>query len=413
VEGCVVKKVGLEGLRTGGGAQKAFKNIVFRGNYIERVAGDGIVLAQTSKGSVVESNIIKDASASPETTTGCYAAAWAYYADNCVFRYNEAYGTLYGYHDGEAWDFDNQCNYSVYEYNYSHHNQGGAMLFMGSQYDNVFRFNISANDGGGTKYMGTVLGDDVKTDSKSYTDYDGQSIIHYQGQTSSNNTVPLIYNNTFYVGPGLSTALFGYVNQYGLVSKHVRFFNNIVLKAGEGLVRLSYMHYQGGSYTPHEANFSNYASGGFKNNIFWGYDTSPATGDYAKFRYNGSNFSAATFDGSMLGGTNNNKWQNPALKIQEIGGPLQLRPQRDDVFPGGDYADPAALAAFTGVSRLRQRASLFSPVSSSTVTGGLAVPKGTSSAGGAWNNGPALTADFFGHSLSDSALPIGAANAAY
>jgi hypothetical protein len=410
LEGNIVRKVGLEGLRTkseGNTSTTAspFTNVVIRGNYIEYIAGDGIVLSDVQSGGLVESNIIKDSCAAPNLGTANYAGVWAWYArTDCLFQYNECYGTVYGYQDGEAWDIDNNCQNVVYQYNYSHHNAGGVILFMNSGVSgSVFRYNISANDGGSTRYMVNVAepGIEVDTSANSYTAWTGgQTLFHYTPTgTSASALIPLIYNNTFYVGDGITCGVFG-SNSSNPLNKYVRFYNNILLKVGDGTVYFSYGHSGGGN----QGYIVNPA--GFKKNLLWAYETDPAVGDQSKF----NNGSGDTVD--ALCTTYDNKWQNPNLKIQDSANVQALRNQRGDVFPETSYGDPAALADFTGKERLRSRAGFFSPAAGSSPAGGMEVPIGPVSLDGAWNDRD-FTVDFFGNTINKSAPPIGAAAASY
>ncbi|MDR1251353.1 MAG: hypothetical protein LBK62_04210 [Treponema sp.] len=410
LEGNIVRKVGLEGLRTkseGNSSTTAspFKNVVIRGNYIEYIAGDGIVLSDVQSGGLVESNIIKDSCAAPNLGTANYAGVWAWYArTDCLFQYNECYGTVYGYQDGEAWDIDNNCQNVVYQYNYSHHNAGGVILFMNSGVSgSVFRYNISANDGGSTRYMANVT-NGVDPTANSYTAWSGgQTLFHYTPtNTSANALIPLIYNNTFYMGDGVTCGVFGH-NATTAVNKYVRFYNNILLKVGAGTVYLSYGH--SGSGNPGRI----FNPAGFKKNLLWGYETDQNTGDQSKF----SNGDGATI-AELCSPTYENIWQNPGLKIQDPANVTALRTQRDDGFPESSYTDPEALAAFTGKERLRSRAGIFSPAAATSpvINAGMEIPIGASSLDGAWNNRD-FTGDFFDRAVNKASPPIGAASAPY
>jgi hypothetical protein len=416
-EGNIVKKVGLEGVRTSANSNS---NVYIRGNYIEAIAGDGIVLSSTlaTGDALVENNIIKDSCAAPNTGTANYAACWAYIVKGggtlgaAIFQYNEAYGTLYGYLDGEAWDIDNSCDKVIYQYNYSHHNAGGTILFMSGITDGVFRYNISANDGGGSRYMATVADGTgalpVDTNADSYKRWSaGQTLFHYVNTTTSAvRGIPLIYNNTFYIGDGITCGIFGH-NDYSAITRYVRFYNNIVLKAGTGTV---YLVYGSGGETNYAGSI--YNDVGFANNIIWGYGTDPSVGDYTKFN-NGTGTSPQTLFGKY-----SNKWKNPNLRIQrDAANVTALREQRDSALPPEAYTDPAALAEFTSKERLRSRASLFTPVTASAVSGGRRIPAGgnTSDTDGAWS-GDEITEDMFGakwSATSSSGRPIGAAARAY
>ena len=413
VEGNIVKKVGLEGLRNGG---SVYGNFVMRGNYIELTFGDGIVMCRNAqstgdyaafarpdnKSGLVENNILKDTCAAPNHLDANYAACWSYFGKELTFQYNEAYGTLYGYQDGEAWDADEGCEKVIYQYNYSHHNAGGAYLSMiNQQRDCIFRYNISANDGAGTPYMDTIKDGpgavSIDTSARSYTDFpNGQSIFH-DWKTSGGNAVPLIYNNTFYIGDGITTGLYGHrQNAMG----YTRFFNNIIIKAGRGTVTLAYR------YNTNDQTLINPLTG-FKNNLLWAYDTDPAVPAMNKFT-NNSGVSIA----ALCAAPYNNKFQNPKLQIQDSSyWTEELRAQRDDSFT--EFTDPEALKTFTSVQRLRRRASMFAPKTGSPVIGtGMAIPAGGGAAvDGAWND-EGVTEDFFGKTIG-ATPPIGAAVGPY
>jgi hypothetical protein len=411
LEGNIVRNIGLEGLRTKSEGNTSttnspFKNVIIRGNFIEYIAGDGIVLSDVQSGGLVENNIIKNSCAAPNLGTANYAGVWAWYArTDCLFQYNECYGNFYGFVDGEAWDIDNYCQNVVYQYNYSHHNSGGVILFMNAGVTgSVFRYNISANDGGSTRYMAGITSG-VDTASSSYTSWpsgSGQTLFHYTPtNTSASTLIPLIYNNTFYIGEGITCGVFGH-NNTAAVNKYVRFYNNILLKTGSGTVYLSYGHADPG----YPGRIQNPA--GFKRNLLWAYNTDQNTGDQSKFN-NGSGASIAELCADY-----ENSWQNPRLKIQEPANVQVLKAQLDDSFPNTSYADPAALTTFTGKERLRSRAGLFSPAdgTSPVINAGMEIPISTSSLDGAWNNRD-FTGDFFDRTVNKSTPPIGAAAAPY
>jgi hypothetical protein len=420
VEGNIVKRTEYMGIRTNHG--DTGYNVNFIGNYIETVFGDGMVTSRVGKqgGSSntfdnynrVEHNIIKDACAAPNHLDGNYAANWCYYGDYILYQFNETYGNLYGYLDGEAWDIDNASDNVVYQYNYSHHNAGGAVLFMNDISNGVFRYNISANDGGSSGYMYNLTQDGnspadalpVSQTANSYTAWNnhGQSLIHYvtSGANAAAN-IPAVYNNTFYIGDGISLAIYGNTSS-GQGNKYVRFYNNILLKEGAGVVKLSDTHNPGGNMP--EGTLSNAGSGGFKNNLLW----APAQ---TQFTHGNSATTVANLlaDGNSWG----NKWADPQLKIQQDGdaGKSALRAQRDTVFPEGDVNDPAALSTFTGTARLRTRAAMFAPVAGSPVIGaGMTATEANMDS--AWIGPSALTEDFFGNAITGNP-PIGAAAGPY
>ncbi|MFX3635945.1 MAG: hypothetical protein ACE3L7_28625 [Candidatus Pristimantibacillus sp.] len=177
-------------------------NVVIRGNEVLHVSGDGIV-PHVSTGALVEHNRVHGYN---EAEVDYNAGMWTYNGDYTLYQYNEVSGgqTI---KDGMSFDFDNGTKGIVYQYNYSHDNEGGTVLICqnesnGSVTDGVFRYNLSQND-------------------------------HYQMITvcsGSNYSNMQFYNNVFYVGPGISNKML--VNQGG--NGQASFKNNIFYHLGTG-----------------------------------------------------------------------------------------------------------------------------------------------------------------------------------
>ncbi|MCL2043156.1 MAG: hypothetical protein FWG89_03355 [Treponema sp.] len=432
IRGNVVRRTSYMGIRTMNNINAGGGDFLMEGNYIETVFGDAFVAAglkgDINNWNLVQHNIVKDSCAAPNHGVGNYAAFWLIAGTFNLIQYNEIYGTMYGYVDGEAFDFDGDQYNSIYQYNYTHHNQGGHVLFLGSQMDNIVRFNISANDGIGTRGMYVLRNDgnsapgalEISTAASSYTDYPHyQAIIHYASNLGlvAGRTIPLIHNNTFYIGDGYTVGLYGR-NTTQSFSAYIRFFNNIVLKEGAGTIHLSYAHDQSLTTTAAGAGSVANPASGLRSNIFWGFERGQPdnlTFAQSKFR-NGNNplNNISGFD-TTLG----NVWRNPQLRIQGAGQPALLRQQRDTIFPEADYhnparLDPGILGSFTSKERLRARASLFSPTNAAFVSGGMSIPSGgqnggpVSSLDNAWND-RGVTEDIFGNTVNMQSPPFGAA----
>ncbi|MEG2421880.1 MAG: polyhydroxyalkanoate depolymerase, partial [Oscillospiraceae bacterium] len=149
--------------------------VLIKNNFVDHAGGDGIV-PQFCISPVIEHNIC--AAASQETTpggggSGQYSAGiWPWRCEDAVFQFNEAYGTKTN-GDGQSYDCDSNRG-TVYQYNYSHDNEGGFMLFCREQsLDSVVRYNVSQNDLRG---------------------------LFVNSSTNGNHQ---IYNNTFYIGSGV------------------------------------------------------------------------------------------------------------------------------------------------------------------------------------------------------------------
>lgn len=145
--------------------------LLISGNHVERAGGDGIVV-QMNKGALVEHNTVLETS--NRFGNGSNAALWAWNADDTVFQYNEVAKTkkLSDNNDGMAFDADFGTWGTVYQYNYSHDNEGGMILFCGCATGGyavtaTVRYNVSENDllrtnfvAGGTQvqfYNNTIL----------------------------------------------------------------------------------------------------------------------------------------------------------------------------------------------------------------------------------------------------------------
>ncbi|WP_291052751.1 hypothetical protein [Herbiconiux sp.] len=132
----------------------AFTHLVIRRNTVTRIHRDGI-LVRAGVDPLVEYNTtdrigkytdVDTAVVSYLPAVSVVAAQWSYYTSGAVFQYNEASRTRRIDGDGQPWDFDTKVTNSVYQYNYSHDNEGGTLLMMDQTSNNVFRYNISQND---------------------------------------------------------------------------------------------------------------------------------------------------------------------------------------------------------------------------------------------------------------------------
>ena len=100
---------------------------------------------------------------------------WPWKCKNALFQFNEVFHTRYHggeNQDGQAFDAD-WSDGTIYQYNYSHDNEGGCLMVCGVEAVNtVFRYNISQND-------------------------DRAMIL------PADSPVAYIYNNIFYMKPGV------------------------------------------------------------------------------------------------------------------------------------------------------------------------------------------------------------------
>ncbi len=184
-------------------------NVIIRGNFIDDIGGDGIVV-KCCRGALVEYNTAKNCNARSTTAN---VAIWTYTSTGTIMQHNEAYNTRYT-HDGEGFDVDSFSEETIVQYNYSHDNEGGFVLVCapgdgaGTEgyytRDTIVRYNISQNDGNlGVMYSGNIKNTDV-------------------------------YNNTIYIGEGNTTKPIDSWDWGGAWAQGGIFANNIIYNLGTG-----------------------------------------------------------------------------------------------------------------------------------------------------------------------------------
>ncbi|MBP2473554.1 hypothetical protein JOF53_002426 [Crossiella equi] len=122
------------------------RDFVVRHNVVTDVGGDGIV-PQNTIGALVEHNRVHQFNMRSQ---GWNAGIWPWNSDGTLIQFNEVSGG-FGTRDSMAFDFDGASRDVVYQYNYSHDNDGGALLVCNAEGavndGGVFRHNISQHDG--------------------------------------------------------------------------------------------------------------------------------------------------------------------------------------------------------------------------------------------------------------------------
>ncbi len=171
----------------GAGSQQAgslkwvgWPNVYVADNYVNDVAGDGIVVINADGGTAERNLVTKSASEDwYYARNPAHAAIWMWDCNNVTMQYNEA-GYTESTQDGMAFDCDYGNQNVMYQYNYSHDNKGGFWMACPGPYytvNSVVRYNVSVNDGL----------------------FDGSRIIHLGEDGSIGNQV---HNNTMYWDTG-------------------------------------------------------------------------------------------------------------------------------------------------------------------------------------------------------------------
>lgn len=215
---------------------RANTNVVFRNNLLHDIGGDGIVM-RVADHALVEHNTAYDiAMRSP----GNNAGIWTINSDYTTIQFNEVYRVRRqpGTNDGMAFDSDFGNTGALFQYNYSHDNEGGFMLLCGacgsgaSTTGTVIRYNLSRND--------------------------GSRFLYAVGEQSAQ-----IYNNTVYLPAGSKTAII----EDGGGRTYTTLSNNIFHNLGTG-------GYGGSGYVPGDFTW--------RHNVFHGYHPANEPSDGGK-----------------------------------------------------------------------------------------------------------------------------------
>ncbi len=205
IENNVLERPGRCGIATGAGfghpdesPYRPNLNVVIRGNKVSYTEGDGIIAVSCLK-PLIEHNTVAHCGGITDYSAGI----WCWQTKNALFQYNEAYGCHDPKSDGTGFDADYNSYGTVFQYNYSHDNEGGFLLVMrhrdnSPNKDITIRYNISVND--------------------------GRKIIHGGGGASSPQNLT-VHNNIFVLREsGQKAELFA-----------TNFFNNIIYAPGDNV----------------------------------------------------------------------------------------------------------------------------------------------------------------------------------
>ncbi|HCT81013.1 MAG TPA: hypothetical protein DGT23_31490 [Micromonosporaceae bacterium] len=202
----------------------ASTGVIFRNNVLHDSGGDGIVMRVTDH-AVVEGNVAYDINMRSAFNN---AGIWTINTDYTMVQFNEVYRVRRpaGQNDGNAFDSDFAVRWATFQYNYSHDNEGGFILFCGSC-------------GAGSSSTGTVVRYNVSKN-------DGSRLFYTVGEQSAQ-----VYNNTFVIPAGSTTKV---IEQNGSHT-YLTLSNNIFHNLGTG-------GYGGSGYYP--ADFT------WRSNVFYG-----------------------------------------------------------------------------------------------------------------------------------------------
>ncbi len=203
------------------------RNVYIGHNYFEDIAQGAIDLCD-AKDAVVEYNVV-DGFLERYPSFRPTVALYPWKTENAVFQFNEVYNGPSTNADGSPYDMDSGLKDVVYQFNYSHNNPCGWMLYMGKNENDIIRYNIS--DDGGDFIIKYFLSE-CKTPT-----YFLNNVIMYDGaRTKFMHRDPFksqtyFYNNIFYNKSTTTTTTWHDTEKYlGNLGK-VTFSNNCFYEA--------------------------------------------------------------------------------------------------------------------------------------------------------------------------------------
>jgi hypothetical protein len=176
----------------GDSSQPLGNNITVQNSTAHDVYGDGIVILETTNGTV-QNSVVYNTGLCPNCTGSTPSGLWEWWCHTCTIQFNESYSNhSWADYDGGDFDIDYYNTNNIVQYNYGHDSDGYCIAFFGAENtvdtNNIFRYNVCSNN---ERNPASVSQGDVNLGT-----WDGGSLSGAQ-----------IYNNTFYWNPAAPAPL--------------------------------------------------------------------------------------------------------------------------------------------------------------------------------------------------------------
>jgi hypothetical protein len=252
IENCHINSVCHTGIKLTG-THKNIKKVALLNNKIENTGGPGIQMSEVENVYVAKNSVSHSGCNDDSRKWGRGSGLWTWSSSNVLIEKNEF---LYanGPGDSAGAHIDYNCDNIVLQYNISAYNAGGFCEILGNNYNCIYRYNISINDGYRIKGI-----DGAFQEGKVFW------LSGYQGNKEPKGPVnSYFYNNTIYSDSSIE-AKFAIDN----TSKGIVIANNIFcIKGGSKVV-------VGDQKKKDTQNGLKVENVFFKNNLFLNEDTWP------------------------------------------------------------------------------------------------------------------------------------------
>ncbi len=196
IDNCDIFNVSHTGIKLTGN-KKNIKLINIINNTVNHTGGPGIQMSEVQFIYVANNIVDHSGSNTDSRKWGRGSGLWTWGASDVLIEKNQ-FLNANGPGDSNGSHIDYNCNNIIIQYNFSANNAGGFCEVLGNNYNSVYRYNISVNDG----YR-------IKGKNGAFQEGKILWLSGYQGnnQPRSGPFNTYIYNNTIYVDATLQPKL--------------------------------------------------------------------------------------------------------------------------------------------------------------------------------------------------------------
>lgn len=229
------------------GNQKNISNIIIENNEVSYTGGPGIQMSEVKNVHVLNNLVTHSGSYNDTRKWGRGSGLWTWGSDHVLIEKNK-FMYANGPGDSAGVHIDFNCNDIVIQYNLSAHNAGGFCEILGNNYNCVYRYNVSINDG-----------HRIKGENGAFQEGKLFWLSGYQGNKKPRKgpVNSYFYNNTMYVDETI-------ISKFAVdnTSKGILIANNIFYLLGDSKM------VKGDQYVPDNSNKTASEQVFFKHNLF-------------------------------------------------------------------------------------------------------------------------------------------------
>jgi hypothetical protein len=197
IDFCTVKNVSHTGIKfTSRIKNYGIENFTISNTKVIETGGPGIQMSGVKNGHIFNNDVNKSGSNNDSRKWGRGSGLWTWSSANILIE-NNRFTNANGPGDSAGAHIDYNCNNIVLQYNFSANNAGGFCEILGNNYNCVYRYNISVNDG-------------FRVKGENYAFQEGKIfwLSGYIGQGKRKGPFnSYFYNNTIYVKEAIQTKM--------------------------------------------------------------------------------------------------------------------------------------------------------------------------------------------------------------